>query len=401
MKDKKICVYTCITGDYDNLQELQEIEKMDYYCFTNNYNIKSNTWKVIYIEDSKLSNIQLARKIKILGHPIVNEYDIAVWIDGSIRFDRSIIEFITEYLREEDVFSAFKHSSRNNIKEECYECIRMRKETKNNIRRILSFYEKENYDFNNGLIESGVYIKRPKNEKVIETMNLWFQMILKYSHRDQLSFNYCISKTKMPVHWINLKIFDNDWFSCNLHSNEKNISSYRVYFDDNKEYNIDYDFSDKFECKNGKYYINLKVPHTSEKTVVELSKIPYIELNSIKVNNIKKLKIHYFNSQRIGDKVIFLNENPAFEIYNKLKKDTELRIELKMNILKERDVINRLYNYLLSLEENNIRLQEVNDNYQSEIRHVKEENKYISNQIDEIKNRKIWKLINYYDKIHK
>jgi len=47
---KKVCVYTCITGDYDNLKEIKNKEKnIDYYCFTNNKNIKSNTWKVEYI----------------------------------------------------------------------------------------------------------------------------------------------------------------------------------------------------------------------------------------------------------------------------------------------------------------------------------------------------------------
>ena len=65
---KRICVYTCITGDYDNLKEIKNKEKnIDYYCFTNNKNIKSKTWKVEYIEDKKLSNIILARKTKILG----------------------------------------------------------------------------------------------------------------------------------------------------------------------------------------------------------------------------------------------------------------------------------------------------------------------------------------------
>lgn len=65
------CVYTCITGDYDNLIELKNKEKgIDYLCFTNNKRIKSKTWKVIYIEDKTLTDVQLARKTKILG----NEY---------------------------------------------------------------------------------------------------------------------------------------------------------------------------------------------------------------------------------------------------------------------------------------------------------------------------------------
>ena len=91
---KRIAVYTCITGDYDNLREIDNVEKgIDYYCFTNNKNIRSNTWNVVYIEDDSLSNVELARKIKILGHSIVNSYDILLWMDGAVRFTKNINEW--------------------------------------------------------------------------------------------------------------------------------------------------------------------------------------------------------------------------------------------------------------------------------------------------------------------
>ena len=92
---ERICVYTCITGNYDNLQEIENKEKgIDYYCFTNNKSIKSNTWKIIYIEDEKLSSVKLARKIKILRHPIINEnYDIILWMDGAVAFNKKIKDY--------------------------------------------------------------------------------------------------------------------------------------------------------------------------------------------------------------------------------------------------------------------------------------------------------------------
>ena len=44
---EKICVYTCMTGNYDSIKEIPKKEAgIDYYCFTNNKNVKSNTWKV-------------------------------------------------------------------------------------------------------------------------------------------------------------------------------------------------------------------------------------------------------------------------------------------------------------------------------------------------------------------
>ena len=144
MKKNKICVYTCITGNYDNLKEIKTSEKgIDYYCFTNNNNIKSKTWNVIYIEDEILSNIQLARKIKILGHPIINEkYDILLWMDGAVVFRKNIVDFINCYLQEDTNFVGFKHGERNNIKDEAISCYRFYKETKENVENIIDFYKK-------------------------------------------------------------------------------------------------------------------------------------------------------------------------------------------------------------------------------------------------------------------
>ena len=62
---KKICVYTCITGDYDNVHEVKKKETgVDYLLFTNNKSVVSNSWQVVYIEDPNLDNQRLSRKIK-------------------------------------------------------------------------------------------------------------------------------------------------------------------------------------------------------------------------------------------------------------------------------------------------------------------------------------------------
>ena len=91
----KICVYTCITGDYDAVKEINCEKGIDYYLFTNNKNLKSNSWKVIYIEnEDNLSNVKLARKIKILGYPsITDNYEVNLWMDGAVEFKKPIFFF--------------------------------------------------------------------------------------------------------------------------------------------------------------------------------------------------------------------------------------------------------------------------------------------------------------------
>ncbi len=266
----KICVYTCITGEYDNLREIKNIENgIDYYCFTNNKKLKSNTWNIVYIEDNSLSNVILARKIKILGHPLINEnYDILLWMDAAVEFKKNINDFIDKYLDKKDNFVCFKHGERISILEEMDACLRFRKEKVEVVENLKKFYENENYNYDNGLVESTVLIKRPKNKKVVETMNLWFDMVKNYTKRDQLSFNYCLFKTHLKVKWINEKVFNNDWFKWHEHLSDNYPKSYMIYYGNIGEYNYKYQFSNDYKIDNDIYEIEEEVMYDTDKIIM-------------------------------------------------------------------------------------------------------------------------------------
>ncbi len=344
----KICVYTCITGNYDDLEEISKKEEgIDYYCFTNNHSIKSKSWKIIPIEDESLSNLTLARKTKILGNDIVNNYDIALCIK----------DFIKKYFKPKDIFTAFRHGERDNIREECYECVRMRKEEKSKVKRLLNFYKEENYQFDNGLIESTVFIKRPKDKKVIETMELWFKMLKEYSNRDQLTFNYCLSKTNMPIHWINLKVFDNEWLSHRIHNPKKEITACRIYYGDsnttNESYDIDSDFIYKYKINNNNYSINTKVQKDTNIIEIELSDVyctSYSDFNiSLSCDN-----IYFFNTINYHGDNIFYNSQGIVRLEGNFKKGTKLSLSVNIKYLSEVEkmkFINNLCNKVIIQKE--------------------------------------------------
>ncbi len=48
----KYVVYTALFGDYDDFIEPKNIDyKCDFICFTNQENITSDKWKIIYVKD--------------------------------------------------------------------------------------------------------------------------------------------------------------------------------------------------------------------------------------------------------------------------------------------------------------------------------------------------------------
>lgn len=377
--NNRICVYTCITGDYDVLNEIENIEEeIDYYCFTNNKNIKSNTWKVIYIKDDSLTNIELARKIKILGHPVINEtYDTQLWMDGSISFNKKIMDFIKTYLGDKDTFVAFRHGKRNTIKEESKACIQLKKEKRENIDRLMAFYKKEKYKDDNGLIESTVYIKRVHDKLVQETMKLWFSMITSYTTRDQLSFNYCIDKTGLSVKWINKKVFDNDWFDYKNHNFPNKIESYRLYFGNSEKYNIENDIQGKYIIKDNKYTISTKIPDTVDNITLEFSSIPCTILKSIQIKDHRTSdNIFYFNFIEYKDKKLFYNKDAIIKIFDKYEKDEFLTIELELEVLNYNsvlDVFDKTCVKLIHKEDKIKKLIEEKERIEKEKEEIKEE----------------------------
>lgn len=372
---KKLCVYTCITGNYDNLKEIVNIEKgIDYYCFTNNKNIKSNTWNVIYIEDKKLSNVELARKIKILGNSIVNKYDLALWMDATVTFDKAIEEFIKDNMNIDDKFVAFKHGERKSIHEEALACLQANKENKKNIDKLLKFYDKEEYLDNNGLIESTVYIKRPKDKQVVETMNLWYELLSKYTTRDQLLFNYVIYKTKLKVHWIDENVFNNSWFTWHNH-NYKKLGNYSVYFSaDTINYKPELDYKGKYNIVENNYEFNITIPIDTDTVIIEAAYKPFVKINDIKIKKCDDSEITTINSIDYKNNRVFYTFPAYIIVRHNFKKNSKLNISFKIEEMNDEEI----YEFTKYI---------IDDKY-----------KLLEKQLLSIYSSKGWKLLNFLRK---
>lgn len=381
----KICVYTCITGDYDDLKEIEHKEKgIDYYCFTNNKMIQSNTWKVIYIEDNKLSNHILSRKIKILGHELINDYDIQVWMDASVVFKKNIIDFINKYYNEDIApFSAFKHEKRNCIYEEARECIKLGKDSLESVEKQIKFLEENKYPKNNGLCEMTVFIRNPKDKLVKETMKLWFNIVSNYSKRDQLSFNYCVYKTGMKINIINEKVFSNDWFIWKKHNSIFN-NKYKLYYDYGNGFSEENCVEKSYRSKSETKSIKINVPDGCIRVRIDPTDKDLMYIKDLKLD--KDLKLSYFNLIKHGDYYLFLNDDPSFTI--DVENTSEFTVYYKLfenNDAINKKIISILYSENMKKDEENKTLRSKNNIVNNQLNDTK-------NRLNTIYNSKSWKL---------
>ena len=86
-RNKKIVIYTCISGNYDDIcvPKIKE-NNVDYIMFTNNEKIKKNNniWTIENIPENvaKLNdNVLINRYIKMHPHKLFKDYDISIYID--------------------------------------------------------------------------------------------------------------------------------------------------------------------------------------------------------------------------------------------------------------------------------------------------------------------------------
>ena len=196
-KNKNV-IYTCVTGNYEKLYNPTTInEDFDYICFTDNPDcVKGDIWEIREIpnELKSLSNVKQQRVIKICPHKYLSEYELSVWVDGSIDITGNINNLLTSIFENDKSVYIPKHPHRRCIYDEAIVCIKLKKDIIDNIDPQIYRYSKDSFPKYNGLVQTGIIIRKHNDNYCVNLMEMWKNELINGSHRDQLSFNYCLWK---------------------------------------------------------------------------------------------------------------------------------------------------------------------------------------------------------------
>jgi hypothetical protein len=219
IKQRKV-IYTCITREYDSFKHIGNYDpRWDYICFTDsNIDDVPQGWEVREIPKiiSELDPIRKARALKILPHVFLQDYDIRIWVDGSIEILTSPQDFVDRYIEEGDIFVIPRHPDRVCVYEEAEACIKFNKEDPQKLRDQIRAYKEEGYPEKWGMIHSQV-IYRKNDERVKMFCNIWWKEVLKRSRRDQMSFNYALWKNPISIKTLFPSISSSMYFSLWTH----------------------------------------------------------------------------------------------------------------------------------------------------------------------------------------
>ncbi len=222
-------IYTCITGNYDNLIDPQYItEDFDYVCFTDNTNLKSNIWDIRPLpkEVEELSQVKKQRYVKINPHLLLNDYKLSIWVDGNVIVRGNLNNLLDGVIKDDCSIYVPQHPNRKCIYAESEAVIAMKKDTREIIKPQLDRYKEEGFPKDFGLLQSNIMIRKHNEKDCIKFMEEWFSEVKNGSHRDQLSFNYVQWKNQdIKVEYLDKKIYKSEWFNWTAGHGKKVVSS--------------------------------------------------------------------------------------------------------------------------------------------------------------------------------
>ena len=201
------------------MRENQVLDGADFYCFTDDKNLASNTWQIRLLEQHSPDPRRNAKLPKILIHKYLPGYEYTIWMDASFILKAPAKFMITKYLAASNI-ALFKHFKRSCLYDEAAECIKLNLDKKEVIENQINRYKAEGYPENNGLHECGIILRRSCKE--VEKFNeLWWQEVENGCRRDQISVDYCLYKSNLKVTNIDGGIRNNKYFRITGHTRYK------------------------------------------------------------------------------------------------------------------------------------------------------------------------------------
>ena len=231
----KICLYTAIFGDYETLKKPIKIEGLDYICFTDNPNLKSNDWKIIYVDknDDVYPGLEY-KKIKCLSHEYLPEYDYTIWLDANFNVtDKNYLKFLFDNFKDDKIL-LYKHFCLAGIPRDCiYQeasySLTIPKYSKEKLLSQTNGYKNlHEYPEHNGLYQSGFLLRNNKDLEVIEFNKLWLKEIQRFGKQYpqcQVSLPFTLWKLNIKFDVIGSEtIWNTDRYDITFHGNNNKFT---------------------------------------------------------------------------------------------------------------------------------------------------------------------------------
>ncbi|AXT39012.1 DUF616 domain-containing protein [Alteromonas sp. BL110] len=180
---EKVCVYTALFGDYDDLPPILEgSDHVEFICFTDRIRATPG-WEFRVVELTESNPILENRKYKILPHEFLRDYDCSLYLDSNIFILADITKLLSTCITYP--FAAWVHPERSDIYDELAAIISSFRHEPNKMLEQFLHFQKEGVKRNSGMIEACFLWRDHRDSSVSELMEEWWEFIKDRGNRDQ------------------------------------------------------------------------------------------------------------------------------------------------------------------------------------------------------------------------
>ncbi|KAF9609401.1 hypothetical protein IFM89_015742 [Coptis chinensis] len=222
MKTCKVVVSTCTFGGGDDLYQPigmsgASLRKVCYVAFWDDITLASQEtngkrigedhmigkWRIVVVKDLPFTDQRLNGKIpKMLSHRLFPQARYSIWVDSKSQFRRDPLGVLEALLwRTNSELAISEHGARSSVYDEGKAVVKKHKATPEEVEVQLSQYRRDGHPdekrFNGkkALSEASVIV-RDHTPLTNLFMCLWFNEVVRFTSRDQLSFPFVLRRLK-------------------------------------------------------------------------------------------------------------------------------------------------------------------------------------------------------------
>ena len=206
-------VYRALLGGYEELREEPVAHETDipFICLTDDRDLTSSTWTIVHTDPRLPHDLtRSSRALKILGHPSVNDFDQTLWVDNTVELLRPPDELFDDWLADADV-AAPLHSYRDSVLGEAEAVLNDGLDDFARVYEQITHYLALRPD----LVEQNPHwngiLARRGGDVTAAAMQEWWEHVLRYSRRDQLSFVVAMRSHDVRLHSVPLDSLGSQW----------------------------------------------------------------------------------------------------------------------------------------------------------------------------------------------
>ena len=190
---RKVIVYSCMIGNYDNVTSFNKQRGYDYILFTDQ-NINNTNWTIFPIPEEVLklnvSDIKKQRYMKIHPHKFFKNYDLSLYIDPNYEITGDLDDYLINTLNPLDHIYIPHLQFGKGMKQAIDKAIEKKLDDVSLLKHVMDRYNQSKLLDKTGIVNAGLIIRKHHTEDCIKLMERWWEEVRDYSHVDNFAFDY-------------------------------------------------------------------------------------------------------------------------------------------------------------------------------------------------------------------